>query len=137
VSDDGREIFIASSGLSQILAYSNSNPSRLLRSSKVLSIIPDNLHMDDEGRLITAGLASAYPACDDAQVSETFDLAAFASCPRPFSILAFDPQSMQESVVDSSAAQERFSNVTMALEVDGELWIGTFAGDRIAYRRTP
>jgi len=29
---------------------------------------------------------------------------------------------------------ERFSNITMALPVGNELWIGTFAGDRVAYR---
>jgi len=41
---------------------------------------------------------------------------------------------MQASVIASSPAQEHFSNITMALEVGPELWIGTFAGDRIAYR---
>jgi hypothetical protein len=41
---------------------------------------------------------------------------------------------MQTSVLASSPAQEHFSNITMALEVGDEPWIGTFAGDRIAYR---
>ena len=31
-------------------------------------------------------------------------------------------------------ANPDFSNITMALPVGEELWIGTFAGDRIAYR---
>lgn len=61
----------------------------MLRSSDVLSFIPDNLHKGSNGNLITAGLEIADPVCGD---------------------------------------------VPMALEVGAELWIGTFAGDRIAYR---
>jgi hypothetical protein len=30
-------------------------------------------------------------------------------------------------------ANPRFSNITMALPVGDELWIGTFAGERVAY----
>jgi len=58
----------------------------------------------------------------------------FASCPRPFTVLAVDPQSMQTSVLASSPAQEHFSNITMALAVGDEIWIGTIEGDRVAYR---
>jgi hypothetical protein len=134
VSDDGQEFYVASSGLQKVLAFSNSNPTRLLRSSKAFSFIPDNLHMGSDGSLITAGLAIVDPICGDVQMSLEFDLEEFASCPRPFTVLAIDPQSMQDSVLASSPAQEHFSNITMALEVGPELWIGTFAGDRIAYR---
>ena len=134
VSDDGQEFYVASSGLQKVLAFSNSNPSRLLRSSKALSFIPDNLHMGSDGSLITAGLAIVDSVCGDVQMSLEFDLEKFASCPRPFTVLAVDPQSMQGSVLASSPAQKQFSNITMALEVGAELWIGTFAGDRIAYR---
>jgi hypothetical protein len=134
VSADGQEFYIASSGLLQVLAFSNSNPARLLRSSKTLSFIPDNLHMSNDGRLITGGLEIADPVCGDVPMSLEFDLEKFASCPRPFTILAVDPQSMQDSVIASSPAHKHFSNITMALEVGTELWIGTFAGDRIAYR---
>ena len=134
VSDDGQEFYVASTGLQKVLAFSNSNPSRLLRSSKALSFVPDNLHMGSDGRLVTAGLEIVDSVCGDLQMSLEFDLEKFASCPRPFTILALDPQSMQGSILASSPAQKHFSNVTMALEVNAELWIGTFAGDRIAYR---
>lgn len=134
VSDDGKEFYIASSGLVKILAFSNTRPGRLLRTSKVLSFIPDNLHMGKDGNLVTAGMALVDPECGDVAMSLAFDLGEIASCPRPFTVLAVDPQSMQESVLASSPAQPNFSNVTMALEVGTELWIGTFAGDRIAYR---
>ena len=134
VSADGKEFYIASSGLQKVLAFSNSNPTRLLRSTEIFSIIPDNLHAGRDGSLITAGLATLDPVCGDVPLSLEFDLDTFASCPRPFTVLAVDPQSMQTKVLASSPAQQHFSNVTMALEGGNELWIGTFAGDRIAYR---
>ncbi|MGB5721105.1 MAG: hypothetical protein WBM34_10445 [Woeseiaceae bacterium] len=134
VSDDGQEFFVASSGLQKVFAYSNTRPSRLLRSSKALSFIPDNLHMGSDGNLITAGMETVDSVCGDIAMSLEFDLGEFASCPRPFTVLAIDPQSMHESILTSSHAQQHFSNITMALEVGSELWMGTFAGDRIAYR---
>jgi hypothetical protein len=134
VSDDAQEFYVASSGLQKILAFSNSNPARLLRSSEAFSFIPDNVHMGSDGKLLTAGLAIVDPVCGDVSMSQEFDLGKFASCSRPFTVLAVDPQSMQSIVLASSPAQEHFSNITMALEVGRELWIGTFAGDRIAYR---
>jgi sugar lactone lactonase YvrE len=134
VSNDGAEFYVASSGLHKVFAFSNTRPSRSLRSSEALSIIPDNLHMGNEGNLITAGLAIVDSVCGDVRMSLEFDLGEFSSCPRPFNVLAIDPKSMHESILASSPAQQHFSNITMALEVGAELWIGTFAGDRIAYR---
>ncbi|HZX22464.1 MAG TPA: SMP-30/gluconolactonase/LRE family protein [Woeseiaceae bacterium] len=133
-SDDGREFYVASSGLRQVLAFSNSNPARLLRASDEFSFIPDNLHRDDEGNLITAGLEISDPVCGEVPMSQEFDFEEFASCPRPFTVLSIDPESLQGSVVASSPAHEHFSNITIALEAGAELWVGTFAGDRIAYR---
>lgn len=134
VSDDGREFYVASSGLRKVLAFSNSNPARLLRASNEFTFIPDNLHRDDEGNLITAGLEVSDPICGDVPMSQEFDFEKFASCPRPFTVLSIDPESLQGSFVASSPAHDHFSNITMALTAGGELWVGTFAGDRIAYR---
>jgi hypothetical protein len=41
---------------------------------------------------------------------------------------------MQGRALATSLAIKQFSNITMALPVGDELWIGTFSGDRIAYR---
>ena len=134
VSGDGKEFYIASSGLLKVMAFSNTRPSRLLRTTNSLSFIPDNLHLGSDGKLITAGMELVDPECGDIAMSSEFDLEEVASCPRAFTVLAVDPQSMHEGILASSPAQPHFSNVTMALEVGTELWIGTFSGDRIAYR---
>ncbi len=134
VSADGEEFYVASSGLFTVAAYSNSHPARLLRSTRRLVIVPDNLHMGSDGNLLTAGLNILDPVCGKVPQSEEFSLETFASCPRPFTVLTIDPQSMQSQTLATGPANEHFSNITMALAVGGDLWIGTFAGDRIAYR---
>jgi hypothetical protein len=41
---------------------------------------------------------------------------------------------MKGSDLLRSPAIELFSNITMAVTVGNEIWIGSFASDRIAYR---
>lgn len=65
---------------------------------------------------------------------EAFSLEEFAACPRPFIVEALDPQTLEIEDIATGPANPDFSNITMAIEIGGELWIGTFAGDRIAYR---
>jgi len=134
VSADGQEIYVVSSGLFTVVAYSNSNPARQLRTTKALAFVPDNLHMGSDGSLITAGLAADDPVCGKVHGPNEFDLGEFASCPRPFIVMSIDPRLMEGTDLARGPANERFSNITMALPVGGEIWIGTFAGDRIAYR---
>jgi hypothetical protein len=90
--------------------------------------------MGSDGKLVTAGLHVEDSACGRVHQSEAFNLEAFASCPRPYTVWSIDPQTMQGEALASGPANPNFSNITMGLEVGGELWIGTFAGDRIAYR---
>lgn len=134
VSADGQEIYVVSSGLATVSAFSNTNPARTLRVTETLPFVPDNLHRASDGTLITAGLVTEDPVCGNVPGPEPFDLEAFASCPRPFIVRAIDPRTMDGQDLARGPANERFSNITMALPVGDELWIGTFAGDRIAYR---
>jgi hypothetical protein len=134
VSADGREFYVASSGLFNVTAYSNTNPAEVLRRATEFGFVPDNLHMAADGRLITAGLDLHGTACGEFKRSLEFSLEEFAACPRPFTVVAVDPQTMQVEVVATGPANPKFSNITMAVEVNDELWIGSFASDRIAYR---
>ena len=133
VSADGQEIYVASSVLLTMTAYSHSKPARKLRTTEPMTFIPDNLHMGNDGQLITAGLTATYPICDNGENNGEFDLEKFASCPRPFIVKSIDPQTMQGTDIARSPAIKQFSNITMGLVVGDNIWIGTFAGDRIAY----
>jgi len=134
VSPDGTEFYVASSGLFTVTAFTNTNPARVLRRSEPLPFLPDNIHLDQSGQLITAGLNLDDPECGTIQRSETFDFPAFMACPRPFTIWSIEPKTMQGRAVAEGPANKNFSNITMGLPVGDELWVGTFAGDRVAYR---
>ena len=133
VSDDETEFYVASSGRPSVIAFANDNPTRVLRTSAPLDFVPDNLRFGPGGQLITAGLMAVDENCGDVRDGE-FDLAVFAACPRPFRVSGFDPGSLAESVIASEPARAAFSNITMAIVRNDELWIGTFGGDRVAIK---
>lgn len=134
VSADEQEIYVASSGGFKVIAYSRSNPARQLRATQPLAFVPDNLHMGSDGHLLTAGLVIRDPVCGDVDGPKEFLLEEFAACPRPFIVRAIDPHTMEGTNLVESDAIQQFSNVTMGLVAGDAIWIGTFAGDRIAYR---
>jgi len=137
VSSDGTEFYVASSGLQNVTAFSNTNPARRLRETATLSFVPDNLHMAPDGRLLTAGLNIDDPECGPVKRTQEFTLEEFAACPRAFMVVAIEPRSFAIETLATGPSNPAFSNITMALPVGSELWIGTFAGDRIAYRPLP
>jgi hypothetical protein len=132
VSADDREFFVVSSGLHTIVAFSNSNPARQLRTTRQMAFTPDNVHMAPDGRLVTAGMIDDVPACGGAP-SPQHDLAMLAACPRGFFAVAVDPQTMRDTLIAQGSANPNFSNATMVLPIGNEFWIGTFSGDRIGY----
>jgi len=134
VSADEQEFYIATSGGFKVIAYSRSNPARQLRATELLTFIPDNLHMGSDGRLVTAGMLIEDPECGNWGGPEAVDFEQFMTCPRPFVVVTIDPQTMEYRDLATSAAIQKFSNITMGLQVGNEIWIGTFAGDRVAYR---
>jgi hypothetical protein len=131
VSADGREIYVASSGLQTIVAFSHSNPARQLRTTRPLPFTPDNVHLSADGRLLTAGMANDVPECGGAPGPD-HDIPKLAACPRPTIAVAIDPVTMRDTVIATTNADAKFSNATMVLTVNGEAWIGTFSGDKIA-----
>jgi len=85
---------------------------------------PDNLTWASDGRLLVAshtGSIGDMLACNDLEG---------AACPMSFAIVAIDPESMATEVVFENAGAPMGAG-TAALERNGELFIGSFAGDRI------
>jgi hypothetical protein len=132
VSADGREIFVVSSGFQTIVAFSHANPAKQLRTTRPLPFTPDNVHRGPDGRLITAGMKNDEPACGGAPGPQ-HDLSKLSTCPRGTIAMAIDPATMQATMLVDKPANPSFSNATMVLPVDGEFWVGTFSGDRVAH----
>jgi hypothetical protein len=131
VSADGREFYVASSGLQTIVAFSRGNPARQLRTTRPLPFTPDNVHLGPDGRLLTAGMANDVPECGGPPGPD-HDIPKLASCPRPTIAVAIDPATMRDTVIATTPADPKFSNATMVLVAEGQAWIGTFSGDKIA-----
>jgi hypothetical protein len=132
LSVDGREMFVVSSGLHTVVAFSRSNPARQLRSTRPLPFTPDNVHRGGDGKLITAGMIDDEPACGG-KPGPQHDLERLSTCPRGTMAVVIDPQTMDDTALVERPANPEFSNATMVLPVNGEFWVGTFSGDRVAY----
>ena len=131
VSADGREFYVASSGLQTIVAFAHNNPTRQLRTTRPLPFTPDNVHLGPDGRLLTAGMANDVPECGGPPGPQ-HDLTKLAACPRPSIAVAIEPATMRDTVIATTSADAKFSNATMVLTVAGQAWIGTFSGNKIA-----
>jgi SMP-30/gluconolaconase/LRE-like protein len=131
VSADGREFYVASSGLQTIVAFAHSNPTRQLRTTRPLPFTPDNVHLGPDGRLLTAGMANDVPECGGPPGPQ-HDLAKLAACPRPSIAVAIEPATMRDTVIATTSADPKFSNATMVLTAGGQAWFGTFSGNKIA-----
>jgi hypothetical protein len=130
-SADGREFYVASSGLQTIVAFAHSNPTRQLRTTRPLPFTPDNVHLGPDGRLLTAGMANDVPECGGPP-GPNHDLAKLAACPRPSIAVAIEPATMRDTVIATTSADPKFSNATMVLTTGGQAWFGTFSGNKIA-----
>jgi hypothetical protein len=131
-SADGREIYVVSSGFQTIVAFSHADPTKQLRTTRPLPFTPDNVHRGEDGRLLTAGMKNDEPQCGGTPGPQ-HDLAKLASCPRGTIGMAIDPATMKDTVIAETTANPSFSNATMVLTLDGQVWIGTFSGDRVAH----
>jgi hypothetical protein len=86
---------------------------------------PDNLTWGADGRLLVTGQKGSItqiPACGQLDSG---------TCPLPFSVVRVGPDDLSlELAFDHDPARLGGAG-TVALEHDGALWIGTFAGDRL------
>ena len=84
---------------------------------------PDNISWGD-GRLLVASIRAApqdITACEGLSGG---------ACPIPFAIVALDPETLAQRELYAGAGAPMGAG-TAAVEVDGELVIGSFAGDRV------
>lgn len=121
VSADGSEIYLNLYMGNEVRRVSRAS-GETLASAEVES--PDNLSWAKDGRLLVAshvGGFSEYEPC--------MNLAAGA-CPMAFEILALDPVSLEGDVIFANRGAP-MGGGTVAIDVGGELVIGSFAGDRV------
>jgi hypothetical protein len=124
-SADDREFFVASMGLRQIVAFSRADPSKPIGFAQLTGFTPDNVRMVGT-RLVAAGMAIADPSC-----------VAGTPCPRGFAAQAIDPKTLIVSDLARFPATPPYSGTATAIPIDGEIWLSSFNGDRVAYGPIP
>jgi len=135
VSKDGKEFYVVAFGWHSVVAFSHTNPTRMLRKVVAPGFMPDNIHWDGE-RLIAAGMQYDEPACGG--LRRIIDGKADPMlCHRGWTVAHLDPQTMTWSLVAYAEPNPFFNGTSTGLIVGNELWLGSFQSDRIAIRRLP
>lgn len=132
-SRDGKYFYVVAFGWHAILVYAMADTSRPLKRIEAPDFMPDNLHWDGD-RLIAAGMRYDEPACGGRR--KIIDgVADMMFCHRGYVVAEFDPDAGLFRTIAYAEPNPGFNAASAAVIVDGELWMGAFRSDRIAYRR--
>jgi hypothetical protein len=128
VSEDGGTIYVAEWGTQQLVRFIIGTDEAGIQVAfkkdiVKLDFMPDNLRMTPKGTILAAG--------QNRTPSSTGGFAAF----KGWTIVELDPKTMKVSEIAKDAGELPLQNVSVALDLDGTLWIGAFRGDRVAYKR--
>jgi hypothetical protein len=135
VSKDGREFYVVAFGWHAVVAFSHTNPARLLRKAVAPGFMPDNIHWDGD-RLIAAGMQYDEPACGG--LRKIIDGKADPMlCHRGYTVAHLEPKSMTWTIVAYAEPNPYFNGASTGLVIGDHLWLGSFQSDRIARRRLP
>ena len=97
--------------------------------------MPDNLHWDGD-RLIAAGMVYDEPACGGPR-KVVDGKADPMRCPRGFVAAAMDPAAMTWSTIAYGTPNPAYNGVSAAVVMGGNVWLGSFQADRLAWRPLP
>jgi hypothetical protein len=134
-SADGREFYVVAFGWHEVLAFSHTNPARVLRRAVAPGFMPDNIHWDGR-ELVAAGMQYDEPACGGLRkvVDGKADLMA---CHRGYTVARLDPRTMAWRIVAYAEPNPSFNGVSTGLVIGNELWLGSWQSDRLAVRELP
>ena len=121
VSKDGKSIYVAAWGAQELVRFSRKGAAVEKTVVKV-DFWPDNLRWAADGTIMVAG--QNVPAGSSGGMP-TF---------KGWTVVRLDPATMKVTQVFKDGGTAPLQNVSVALSVDGTLWFGTFAGDRLGYK---
>lgn len=128
-SPDDREFYVVSTTRKRIVVFSRDNPGTPLRVAQLAEFGPDNVRWTADNRLMTAGMIDDEPACGGPPKTEEG-----IRCARGYIVATIDPKTMAVSELARGPATPSFTGTAIAVQVGGELWLGSFNADRLAYR---
>ena len=119
VSKDGKSIYVAAWGTQELVRFSRQNGSVKKDAVKV-DFNPDNLRWAPDGMILVAG-QTRNP---DAPGGFGF---------KGWKVVKLNPETMELIEVAKDLGESSLQNASVAIDVDGTLWIGSFQADRVAY----
>lgn len=126
VDQDERFFYVAGWG-SESLSKLPVQPGEGSPSTVSLGIKPDNIRWSKNGNLIIAGQVQSATQIFECVASST-DV-----CPVPFKVIEVDPLTMTVvKVLIDGESLSTYAGATTALEVGGEIWVGSFRNKHIA-----
>lgn len=127
VSEDGQSLYVASWGGRELVELDPRTGER--RNSVPMDLMPDNLRPTEDGRLLVTG-----QVIDSFETFVSYEFEGQPPEPR-YDVYALSPDEFTLAPV-ATGGIDGFGNPTTALEVGGELLVGSVAGDKIL-RLTP
>jgi DNA-binding beta-propeller fold protein YncE len=121
VSKDGKSIYVAAWGSQELVQFSNIGGAVQKTVVKV-DFSPDNLRWAPDGKILVAGQKFAAGATGGAPAFKGWTVA------------KLDPETMKVTEIIKDGGESPLQNASVAIDVDGTLWISSFRGDRVAYK---
>ena len=119
VSKDGKTLFVNAWASQELVRFSFNN-GKIQKDVIKVDFSPDNLRWAPDGQLLVAGQNGALDSKGGGF--------------KGWTVIKLDPETLKITEVAKDDGRLPLQNASVAIEVDGTLWIGPFAGNRIAYR---
>ncbi len=117
VSTDNKWVYVAATGTNEIIRFNRwEHPVKLEK--RQIGILPDNIRWGDDGLLYTAG--DNHPECCDNP-----------PCQPGWSVFSINPETLELKKIKGFDQTTAIQHASSAILIDNEIWIGTYAGDRI------
>jgi hypothetical protein len=124
VSKDGKSLYVAAWGTQELVRFRRFNGS-IKKDVLKIDFWPDNLRWAPDGMILVAGQTR-----DPDSAGGTF---AF----KGWKVVKLDTKTMEITEVLSDHGDSPLQNASVAIDVGGTLWIGSFRADRVAYKPAP
>lgn len=115
ISADGNTLFVAAFGTREFVRFQR-GAGGIKRDSIPLDITPDNIRWSQDGKLLTAG-------------GNAPGVAAGAG----WGVIEIDPATLATRRIAGTAGSAGMQAISVGTDSGGEIWVGTFSGDRIGY----
>lgn len=119
VSPDGNTLYVAAFGSRELVRFRRAGGT-LQKDVVKLDITPDNVRWSAKGKLLTAGSNNAAPG---------------GAAATGWSVVEVDPATLATHRVAGGASSTGMQAISVGTDVGGEIWVGTFNGDRVGYQQ--